>query len=287
MDMSEIFDAETQGDSFDARLAETGVLYEKLAAAEGVDISQLSDEIVAGHLMELMGTAQPKIAEEAPMTIHPAVFSELSKIAAANNIDLSKLSAEDLAQHCVELEAAMQEPGYGKQAEQAEAEVQAAATAEAEKVAAREMGAEMAVGFYAKMSELEEEKNKEEAEREAAKEEEAKKEAAAMGEAAKKLKDAVASKTRGAVNKGLEGYGTHGSKIRAGAALAGAAGAGVAAGRASKTSADEAFETVVLNRAAEMLKASGIDPETGEKVASDDDINVAAIELLRAKGYTV
>lgn len=298
MELNDMFDAETNGDALDEQLVTAGAVLEKMAADLNLDLSSLGDDVVAGYLAELMPAAPQteKIAtaaEGAPMEqqqeaglTYPEVFAELTKIAAAEQVDLTKLSTEEMAETIQVLAEQMADPSYGKVAE--------------EVVQARQLGAEMAIGFAEKMAEFQAaEKAEEKSEKKDEAKDDGEKEASAFGaglragqmrEGAKKLVGAAKEKTRGAVNKGLEGYSTHGEKVRAGAALAGAAGAGAVAGRASKrdkTSKDEAFEAAALNRAAEMLKAAGIDPETGEKVASEEDIDAAAIELLRAKGYEV
>jgi hypothetical protein len=78
----------------------------------------------------------------------------------------------------------------------------------------------------------------------------------------------------------------------AGAVAPGTGGAGYLAGRrAGKKKAEKkasAFDTLVIEKAAEILEANGIDPQTGEtKQASIEDVvNARAVELLEASGYT-
>jgi len=252
-----MFDAETTGgDALDEQLVTAGSILEKVAAELDIDISQMSDEVVAGYLAELMPeTHQPeKTAADqgAPMEqqnelTYPVVFAELTKIAAAEQVDLTKLSAKELAETCEVLAQEMSNPDYGKVA--------------AEVVQARQLGAEMAIGFAEKMAEFQ------------AMEKTEKKEEASEKKEEKKDKDGDddGEKEASAVKK-----------------LISAVGEKSASQRGTKTaSQQEAFDAAVLARAIEMVKAAGIDPETGEKVASESDINAAAIELLRSKNYQV
>jgi hypothetical protein len=300
MDMSELFDSETRGDALDEQLVTAGALLEKLASDVGVDVASLDDQTVAGYLAELMPQQpQTKTASEEPTTMtnqitHADVFAELAKVAAAEGVDLSKLSSEGISECFDAVAAQMASPEYGKVSE------------------ARSMGHEMAVGFAEKMDSLQKEAayfpgkdvlhaaELSQALGSRGVSGRAHYIADLLGSGAKHnigagdlspavLRLAQAQQAvKNTVNAGLEGYGVHGDKIRAGAAGVGLLGLGAGAHHmATKKSAEEAFNDAVVNYAADMLKSAGIDPSTGEKVSAEQIIHEAAVDLLREKGYEI
>ncbi len=103
-------------------------------------------------------------------------------------------------------------------------------------------------------------------------------------EAGKVVGRDMGNKATGAALK--EHYGKMGKRAlgAAGATAAVGAGAGAAAAAHKKKHAED---EAVLGAARALLYANGIDPDSGEKLAFDDEIGAAALELLKEKGWEV
>lgn len=275
--VTDIFDNETRGGSedLDVDLSNAGLLLQKLAEEEGVDLNSLSDADVADLLTDLLpgenaqnNDGEPQQKESSAMSdttvpehlTYADVAVELAKFAADNGIDLNAVSREEYHDAFSALSERMQDPDY-LQAKVAEYEVN-------EKVAeAQYIGREMALSFIETLQD---------------------KEAGARFDALKarggKAWEAVKGKSKEYGDKAWEGAKKHRRAIAEVGGGAAAAGTGYAAGRVHEK---RSFDDAVMGRAREILVANGIDPETG-KVAEDADsrVDIAAFEVLRQNGYT-
>lgn len=309
--VTDIFDQDIQNgettDDLDADLVNASLVLQKVAADEGIDLASLSEEDVADLIVELLPHEKvAKLTQPEPQTKEASqdmsqnqitiadVAQELSKIAQDEGIDLTQVTKEEYEQAFDALAEKMASPSYAEE------------KVASEKVAeAREYGAQMAEGFLDRLKQAGETPD---AEKQAAAMEHLRRFAGKAKEHAGRAASAIADSKAGkavdrAAQKGGEkllnvvgagaekasptlkrrvGYGA------AGTAAAGTAAAGAGAHHMSKKSLDEAaYET-----AAEFLRENGIDPETGNKLAGDEDLTeekiaARAVEMLREAGYEV
>lgn len=323
MQLNELF--ETNPQEFDTRLVTATERLKEAAAEHGVDLDVLSDEDKTAMLRELMGVDAPR-AEETPESkvasepVPPAVVEtpsaeptflevsiELTKRAAAESLDLTVLTPEQYEQVFTKVAADM--------LAERDPEVQEtrAKIAEQEEHWAR-MGRIAAEAFDERLQKIAEEREAEEA-KETKEEPENKFPPAAKGKDddkdAEKTKEAMMGKLLGAakaigskgdsalkgVGKGVDraarAVGGHTGdltyrQLGAGAVGAGAlaAGGAAAAGR-GKSAAAEHIEAEAVKVARQVLVDNGIDPDTGEKIASDETAAIAnrAREILLAHGW--
>lgn len=313
------------GDDPDAGMALAAETLSKIAAEEDFDLNSLDDDQIAGLMQTLMGAedtgdsgkqddnkaeetqeqpdgqqqdqqevavAEPEKTSSNTAATLADVAVELAKIAAAEGFDLNTLSPEQRVEIVQDLAAQMSDPGYQQKVAEAQEKL-----AEADLI-----GRAMARSFDDEMKKI----------------------SGAMDSVRKAGRTAVdyVKNTAGKAGRAVAGQaeetaqqarrlpGEYGfqrevmgrGKVRSGlealrrspriAAAAGTAAAGTVAGSAAlahhatkdKKSQDEA----VVAKAREILEASGYDPDTGaQKVASDEQIHQAALELLREKGWNV
>ncbi len=253
-------DASAEHTALDIALIEASALVQKQAAAQGIDLSKLPEPVVAELLDLALHEKTSSLSEptngETPMSnqvqvTHAEVALELSKIAQSEKIDLSKVAKAELEEMYNTVAQAMAQPGYH--------EKKAALDAENERHV--ELGRMMAQGFHEELLKKAGEMppqfaaNKGKAEGEDGDDEEEKKKKGKEKEAA----DAAAK-------------------------VAAAVGGKPAAAPAADPKL--AFDTAVLNRARAILLESGINPDTGTKIASDEErIELGARELLAANGF--
>lgn len=253
-------------------------------------------------------------ADEAQAIRNVDVAMALSKYAANENIDLTKLSAEEYASMWDQMSEYLTSPRF-------EADKVAAAEMNTKLAEADVTGRQFAISFWDQLQKLaaEEEKGEDKGDSEAherresseeEKEEEKKKEAAlretakAVGAKAKELLAAgkatakmqgnsLATRIGEAAGAGVKTQKTVGKNIaKAVGATAGVGaattGAAYMAGKANKEASSEELDTLVTERARQILVGSGINPDSGEKFASDQElINFLAVEKLRALGIEV
>ncbi len=289
---TDIFDSAVRGqDDLDVDLANAGIILQKLAEEQGIDINALSDEDVAGLLTDLLpGERNETQAEEptkekessamttptTPTELTVADVSiELAKIAQAEGIDLNETSREEYSEAFSALAERMKDPGY-----------YAAKTAAAEKIAEAQMiGREMALSFIETLKQAEGEEKKEEKEEKKEEKGEAKEAGARQAfEALKGHAGRLAGAAKGHAGKAVEAAKAH---KRDAVMAGGGAAAGLAAGEVHGRS-KKSFDEQVEERAREILLANGFNPETGEKVAESGEamVEAAAVELLKGKGFT-
>ena len=274
-------------DDLDVDLANAGVLLQKLAAEQGVDLNALSDVDVADLLTDLMpgepAATAPETQKESAMAdttttapqipnelTYADVAAELAKVAAAEGIDMSGVSREEYHEAFDALATRMTTPEFAAE-KTAEAET-------AEKLAEADLiGRQMAASFIAAIKTAEEEPAEEKTEKaeKAEKDEEKKAGFRSMAYAAR-AKD-LAGKAKAHVLKHKRTIG----EVAGGSA---AAGAGYGAGRVHEKH-KKSFDESVVERAREILAESGINPDTGDKIA-EVDVDAAAVELLKQNGYT-
>lgn len=307
-DLNEIFSRATQGD-LDTEIAAAGELLQKVAAEQGVDLTELSDEDVAELMTDLMPQVQAeKVASAAvPATesipaetvTYADVAVELSKVAAAKGVELASLSREDYHAAFDAVATDMASPEYGtqKQAEEEAESKLAEADAigrymarsfmdEQEKIAASWQGVkDVLKGGIAKAKNL------------AAKtpgtvgrtlrggEMREKARAAKSVSGIERLTDrakayGLARAAEAAKSKSL------GKKVLIGAGGAGVAGGTAAIALGAKRHHDKqaGIEAEALELARDYLLENGIDPDTGDKVASDAAAERAA-EILAEAGW--
>jgi hypothetical protein len=312
--VTDIFDQEIQaGDDssgdLDTDLVNASLVLQKVAADEGIDLSLLSDEDVAGLLVDMLpkektahlSNVEPEPKEESqnmstPNEITVAdVAAELAKVASAEGIDLNEVSREEYHEAFNALAAQMSDPSYVEQAE---------------KVAeARAYGAQMAEGFLEKLALTEDEKtfhrvrmqqnmaghsetnplrhgakdvSKAKAEERLAR---IKSNTGPMAKLQRGVDSAKLKASLGAkeLTAAVKRNPRTAAAIGAGTLLA-AGGTGMALANRSK----EAFDEAAYEMAANFLLENGIDPSTGEKLASDEDLIASrAVEILREAGYDV
>lgn len=284
--VEDIFEQEIQGSGdLDVDMANAGHILVKLAEEEGVDLNSLSDEDVASLLGKLLPqTKEAAMADQTETQSETAtetenqltyadVSAELNKIAAAEGVDLTKLDRAEYNEVFSKLAEHMANPAYAAEQEEEEAKL----------AAAFQQGQHMADGFIARLNEVEAEKEAGSAlakvPQNAAK--------GALSAAKDKVMHAIhqgkataTAKALRAQRAGKRHLAEHGSKYMAGAAGGVGVGAGYAAGHSKK-------EAAALELARQYIIESGYNPDTGEKVASseDDEIALRAAEMLREAGY--
>lgn len=262
----------------DIELNAAADLLQKVAEDAGIDLETLPEEGVAELLHDILNTDKTASAEApstettaAPGTSAPDaagltavdISLELTKRAAAESLDLTTLTAEEYKRAFDVVAAEMADPTYGEK------------VAEAEKVAQElahmdEMGRVAARGFYDELNKL------------AAEDEDKGKGEEGKGKMAPPFgKKPEAEEGKG--EKEEKGEKKEASLRDRLVSLAKTAGAQP---QAPGNTAKVAFlQTAAQERAAQILLASGIDPATGTKLASDEEIEAAAVALLKEKGY--
>lgn len=256
----------------DTELNAAADLLQKVAADSGIDLETLPEEEVAGLLHEIMGTktagAEPAKTASAEPEATPAasaeltatdVALELTKRAAAENFDLAECTPEQYKAAFDLVASEMSDPTYHQKVAEAEKTAQELAHMD-------EMGRVAARGFYDELNKLASD-DKDKDDKGEKKDDEGKgKMAPPFG---KKDDD--------------EGKDKEASLRDRLVSLAKTAGAQPAV---QPSPAKVAFlQDAAVERASQILLASGIDPTTGTKLASDEEIESAAHALLKEKGY--
>lgn len=287
--LSQVF--ETTTDARDVDLVAAGETLAKIAAEENIDLNSLDDATVEGLLKEVITAqaggggeattetpaAEPeKTAAATPAAPAPAaapaatktasqepdladVSVELLKIASAEGVDLSKISKDEYTKAFDKLAGAMASGEYFKK--QAEAEEMQAKLAEMDV-----LGRGMAHSFMDEVQKIAAAKDKP-AETKTAEEKTA--ESKKLAEMPEKLRAAIEKK----MGKGGEGKDEHEDKHEDKKEKE----------HEEKKASLEAAATAMARRE---LILNGINPDGGEKFASDEDATKAlAIEMLRAGGY--
>lgn len=315
--LNEIFSRATQSD-LDTELAAAGELLQKVAEAEGIDLSQLSDDDVAELMVDLMPSKiaeEPEKGEDKKASIPEGltfadVAVELSKAAAAEGVDLTQLSREDYHAAFDAVATRMASPEFAS-------EKQAAEEAQAKLAEADALGRVMARAFMdeqAKIAEAGDGKTVKEMAAQTGKTkqlfghpETAKEKVEGVGrkikEKAQELGGKAMAKGRG-VDEAVQGVGAKllakarlgGKGISANAARAagygtGAAGLAAAGGLAygakklmegDKGKRKRSLDEAALEMARNTLLENGIDPDSGEKIA---EIEAKAAEILKEAGW--
>jgi len=262
----------------DIELNAAADLLQKVAQDAGIDLEALPEEGVAELLHDILSTnktagAEPvktASAETATETAAPAareltavdVSLELTKRAAAEDLDLATLTPEEY-KHVFDVVASeMSDPTYGEK------------IAEAEKVAQElahmdEMGRVAARGFYAELNKLAAEDDDDKGE-----------------EGKGKMAPPFGKKPEGEEGKGKDEKGEKKEASLRDRLVSLAKTASIQPQAPAADTAKVAYlQTAAQERASQILLASGIDPTTGTKLASDEEIEAAALALLKEKGY--
>lgn len=280
-----------QQDNFETKLASAGELLEKMAADRGLSMADFTEQETIDLLSTIMGDGQgggvetppeSKTAGAAPAPTAPApaqqptdktagaqldygtVMAEVVKVASANGYDLSKATPEELNDAVAKMAQVMSDPQY--------AEKQAAFK---EKLAeADAIGRVMAHAYVDELGKIaahaHEGKETPEEER---KEEEQKAEKKAS--LARALRAKVAGELPPQFAAHMKGKGEHGKDKD-----------DDEHGKDDKEK-KAAFEKAAGLRAAEILIANGVNPETGAKFASEQErVDAGAMLILQQKGYT-
>jgi hypothetical protein len=255
----------------DTELNAAADLLQKVAEDAGIDLETLPEEKVAELLHEIMGTPVAAAVEPAKTagaeteTATPAeltaadVSLELTKRAAAENIDLVGCTPEEYKAAFDLVASEMSDPSYGTK------------VAEAEKVAQElahmdEMGRVAARGFYDELNKLAEDDDK------------GGKGDDDEGKGGKGKMAPPFGKKKDDDDKGEKKEASLRDRLVTLAKTAGT--------QPQPTPAKVAFlQDAAVERATQILIASGIDPATGTKLASDEEIDAAARALLKEKGY--
>lgn len=286
--LSQVFDTTT--DARDVDLVAAGETLAKIAAEENIDLNSLDDATVEGLLKEVITAqaggggeattetpaAEPeKTAAATPAAPAPAaapaatktasqepdladVSVELLKIASAEGVDLSKISKDEYTKAFDKLAGAMASGEYFKK--QAEAEEMQAKLAEMDV-----LGRGMAHSFMDEVQKIAAKDKPAETKTAEEKTAESKK----LAEMPEKLRAAIEKK----MGKGGEGKDEHEDKHEDKKEKE----------HEEKKASLEAAATAMARRE---LILNGINPDGGEKFASDEDATKAlAIEMLRAGGY--
>jgi hypothetical protein len=280
-----------------------------------------SDATAAAQQTTATEQPQPKVAQdETPSLTNVDVSMALNKYAAANNVDLTKLSSDEYAAAWNEMAEYLSSP-------QAEQDKVAAAEQQTKLAEADLTGRQFARSFWDELQKLsaEEEKDEKDDDKDdaddkkafsfAKKDEEEKKASFTekVRSAGKTVADAaertgaevrtraarVGRDASSANRRAMEISGERGKNIATGAgvaaagtAAAGAAGVGGAAAlrggkKDEKTSAAE-LDALVTDRAREILVQNGVNPDSGQKFASDQElVDFLAMEKIRAAGIEV
>jgi hypothetical protein len=301
-------------DEIDPQLAAAGEFLAKVAEEEGVDLDSYSDEEIGDMLGTIMeegdgeeggeeGGTEGDDTEYDEKVSHLTVADvagELAKVAAAEGIDLNQLSREQIHEAYNYVHTSMTDPDFQMQKAAMEEKV-----AEADMLGrvmahsfddelvktARSRAAREAAGMStAEMKKLPV------AQRRAMHVEKMRGKKMSPGRAGYEGKQelkSLAKKIRGgaggavkSLGKALGGTTGKGQLLRGGGALAaGAAGLGAAGYGAGKLMKKKSWDEAVVERARGLLIDSGIDPDTGTKVA--EDLDIAALTLLQEHGYEV
>jgi hypothetical protein len=319
-DLNEIFERATDAD-LDTELAAAGELLQKIAQQEGVDLSELSDEDVAELMVDLLpktaaDEGEHKSAREeyeyrkretkmASEITFADVAVELSKVAANEGIDLDGLSRGQYHELFDIVAESMQDPDYMEN-----------------KLAQDEANAKLAeadaLGRYMARAFMDEQQKiarapKEVLDRIAAGEELRTKRGVPpvpdkpMGAHARELTakakqkllagvERVGGEVGNVVNRVSNRPLVHGGKkylnprnVGAASLIAGTAaaagGAKMLHDRFSEGKNKKSLDEQALEMARDYLLENGIDPDTGHKLASDDDVAQRAAEILAEAGW--
>lgn len=269
-------------DDFETKLAAAGEMLEKLASERGLSVSDFTEEETMDLLSTIMGegtgdagggatpavepakvaSVQPTVAPAAPAATpapttkvaYQVALAEVMKIAQANGFDLNKASPEELHATVEQMQQTMSDPNW--QTKQA---------AFQEKIAeADALGRVMAHAYVDELSKIAA------AQQPAAPQDLAEKKAAFVRD----LRAKVAGEMPPQFAAHAKGKGEGDDKDKK-----------------DKDEKDEAekkaaFEKAASLRAMEVLVASGVNPETGEKFASaQDQVDYGAKLILLQKGY--
>jgi hypothetical protein len=261
-------------EDFETKLAAAGEMFEKLAAEQGLDINDFSDDEAADILTQIMDggsapeapAAEPKVASAAAPVAQPAqqsqgellyaqAFQEVTKQAAAEGIDVTQVAPEELHNAVLKQAHLMSDPAY-----------QAKVAALNEKIAEADMlGRVMAHSYVNELAKIAEsnaapEGKGERDEDKDKKEKKASLVAALRSKQAGEVPPAFASKGKDEDEKEKE--------------------------KKEKEEAEKKASFVSARVHAHLL-SQGIDPSTGQKLASaeQNEIDQAAIAILKEKGW--
>lgn len=245
----------------------------KIAAQEGVDLDTLDEQTVASLLGDLMKQASTEtVVTPAAKTASAATGTELTaavvsrelvKRAAAENLDLNALTDPEYQQVFDKVAAEMADPQYAEKVAEAE-EAEKLASAQAAQM--DELGRIAARGFHDELAKLagdDEEKNK------------------GKGDGEKKPNPFMKKKEEGeeGEDKGKDKEASARARL-----------VEIAKGKTASAQPDARatfIETAALKLAQDHLIAQGIDPATGTKLATDEEIEARATQLLKEAGYKV
>jgi hypothetical protein len=282
-------------------------LFEKVAADEGIDFNQLTDDQINTLFVEFMTNVLPQLQGEAVEAGEGAVAEEpktasyydqsekvastilFEKLAADEGIDLSQLSQEDLnALYAHFLENVIPQLAQPAPAEEEVKEAQAK-LAEADYI-----GRYMAHSYVNELSKIAEEAEKSE--------EEPKKKGWSTGKKIGVGAGAAAGSAglvalgllarRALKNRAAKGgppifSGSTGATLsRATAAPMGLGGMVGLGGTDLKQASAPLFDKLATDRANEILEANGVGQAQAEQPEFDDLVTARAIEILQANGYT-
>jgi len=267
---------------FETKLAAAGEIFEKLASERGLTINDFSDDEAADILQQIMegdtsSAEEPKLAEEEPVAapvapasapafsaeeqkvaqlLYAQAYQEVTKMAAAQNIDVTTVDPEELHDAVLKQAALMSDPTY-----------QAKVAALQEKVAEADMlGRVMAHSYVDELAKI----------------------------AAKTAGDAPPSEAK---DEDKDKNEKKASLVAAAASLrakqAGEVPPQFAKDKDEKKDEDKDKEkeeaekkaSFVAARVQAHLLAQGIDPTTGQKLASAEEIDAEALKILKEKGW--
>lgn len=247
---------------FETKLAAAGDILEKLAAEQGLNVRDFTENEITDLLTTIMGDDTSKVASEEPQyaaqeqqyseqpqgqLTYGQVMAEVVKVASANGYDIGQATPEQLDEAVQKMASVLSTPGYF--------EKQAALN---EKVAeADAMGRIMAHAYVDELGKL----------AAAAEGSEAEKRASFIGSVKAAADMPEQFKHQG--HEKCKECGKHPCECKE-----------------EKEEKKASFAKAASDRAAELLIYSGINPSTGEKFASEQEaLDAGAKLILQSKGY--
>jgi hypothetical protein len=321
-DLTGMFDASM---SLEERVETASYLLKEAAEAEGLDIEDLEPEEIDNLVTTMVnggeeggegegssegggeeGGGEGEEGKTASDLTYADVALEVSKVAAAQGIDLTELDSETYSEIFDKVAEFLVNPELQKQAE----EEQQKWAEQAEQMDA--LGRVAARGFVDEINKLAADDDDERKERKkddddddevdikvkkAALKEKVKaiasgaknfggRAARAVGNAERAAHKQVGRATTLRDADSVKGHVSRGRKVTAGAAGTSAA---VIGGKKLHDRSKKAsyVEEAALEMARNTLLQNGIDPDTGTKIASDDEVSARAVEILQEAGYSL
>jgi hypothetical protein len=311
--LNELFEQATDGGDVDTEIAAAGELLQKIAAEQNINLDELSADDVAELIVELMPqvkqaqaqAGQPAAASVPNQITHADVAAEMGKLAAAEGVDLGSLSRPEYHDLYDRVAQYLTSP-------EAQAEKVAEDEARAKLAEADTLGRVMARAFMDEQEKIaltEDEKtyHRERMRKNVAKPSEMNpaRHTAAGASKAKAEERLARIKSKNSPMAHLKALGekarynaaqgksalTAAVKANPRAAAAIGAGSVLTAGKTAyggKKLLDRrdksAIDDAAFELAREYLRENGVDPDTGDKVASDA-VAARAAELLRDAGW--